>query len=321
MVPATTLPQSEDSRMTDDGTYMGFVGVSTGASSIRKVFPAWADALCLPTRTLIGHDVPPNSDPEVYRRLVSRIRDDPRHRGALVTTHKVNVFDAAADLFDDLDELAREFGEISSISKRGDKLFGAAKDPVTVRLALEEFVAPDHFSATGAEVLCLGSGGSGRALTHQLGMRSDRPARVTCTARSELKLGHLRKLHARAGIAPDLYRYVVTPTPRDADALVAELPPSSIVVNATGLGKDRPGSPLSDDVVFPDKGIVWEFNYRGSLELMRQATSQQQRRSLVVEDGWRYFVHGWSQVVADVFDIDMPPEAVAELARVASSIR
>jgi len=307
--------------MTDDGTYMGFVGVSTGSSSIRKVFPAWADTLGLPTRTLVGHDLLPNSDPEVYRRLVGQIRDDPHHRGALVTTHKVNVYDAAVDMFDNLDDLALEFGEISSISKRGDKLCGTAKDPVTVRLALEEFVAEDHFAATGAEVLCLGSGGSGRALTHQLGMGADRPARVICTARSELKLTHLRKLHAKAGIAPELYRYVVTPTPQDADALVAQLPPSSIVVNATGLGKDRPGSPLSDDVIFPARGIVWEFNYRGSLEFLRQAEKQQRSRSLLIEDGWRYFIHGWSQVVADVFDIAMPPEAVAELARVAASIR
>lgn len=152
-------------------------------------------------------------------------------------------------------------------------------------------------------------------------MRTDRPARVTCTARSELKLGHLRKLHARAGIAPGLYRYVITPTPQDADALVAQLPPSSIVVNATGLGKDRPGSPLSDNVIFPNEGIVWEFNYRGSLEFLRQAEKQHQSRSLLIEDGWRYFVHGWSQVVADVFDIAMPPEAVAELALVAAAIR
>ena len=35
------------------------------------------------------------------------------------------------------------FGEISSIVKRGDRLLGAAKDPITVRLALEEFV-PDR---------------------------------------------------------------------------------------------------------------------------------------------------------------------------------
>lgn len=38
--------------------YMGFVGVSTGSSSINQVFPLWADILGLPTRTLVGHDMP-----------------------------------------------------------------------------------------------------------------------------------------------------------------------------------------------------------------------------------------------------------------------
>jgi len=74
-------------------------------------------------------------------------------------------------------------------------------------------------------------------------------------------------------------------------------------------------------VVFPHGGVVWDFNYRGSLEFLHQAAAQQADRDLTLEDGWRYFIHGWSQVVADVFDISMPPETVAELARVATVIR
>ncbi len=155
---------------------MGFVGVSTGSSSIMKVFPQWADALGLPTRLLVGHDIEPGADPQIYRDVVALIKNDATHLGALVTTHKINVFEAAGDLFDDLDELARTFGEISSIAKRGTRLTGAAKDPVTVRLALEDFVAPDHFTTTGAGALVLGSGGSGCALSHQLGVRGDRPS-------------------------------------------------------------------------------------------------------------------------------------------------
>ena len=151
-----------------DGTYMGFVGVSTGHSSIRKVFPAWADTLQLPTRTLIGHDLPLGAAAPVYRSLVQQISQDHLHRGALVTTHKVSVYDAAKDLFDELDDLAVVFGEISSIYKRGSQLCGSAKDPITVSLALEELVPDGHFTATGAEVLCLGSGGSGTALSLSL---------------------------------------------------------------------------------------------------------------------------------------------------------
>ena len=124
-----------------------------------------------------------------------------------------------------------------------------------------------------------------------------------------------------AGIDPGLMRYVQTAGPEDVDELLAALPPSSLVVNATGMGKDRPGSPLTDAGRFPERGVVWEFNYRGSLEFLAQARAQQQERDLTVEDGWRYFVHGWSQVVADVFDIPMPPQTVQQLAAIAAEVR
>ena len=302
-------------------SYMGLVGVSTGGSSIRAVFPQWADALDLPTRTLVGHDVPLDSAPEVYRELVTRIRDDPQHWGALVTTHKMAVHAAAGDLFDELDELAQTFGEVSSIAKRGDRLLGSAKDPVTARLALEEFVPADHFATTGGAALVLGSGGAGTALSHQLGLRADRPSALICTAVTREPLDHARAVHERAGVPEGLVDYVVTAGPEQVDRLVAALPPASLVVNATGMGKDRPGSPVTDAVRFPERGLVWEFNYRGPLDFWHQAGRQAGERGLQVEDGWRYFVHGWTQVVGEVFDVPMPPERVAELGRIAERLR
>lgn len=301
--------------------HMGFVGVTTGSSSIMKVFPLWADILGLPTRTLVGHDLPMDADPAVYRAMVEQIRDDEHHRGALVTTHKMNVFAAASDLFDELDPFAVSCSEISSISKRGDRLIGQAKDPITVDLALNDFLPADHFARTGAEVIILGAGGSGTALSWALAERADAPALVTVTARSQDKLDHLREVHRQHGTREDLIRYVVTPSASDADALVAAAPPGSLIANATGLGKDRPGSPLTDAAVFPEGAWAWEFNYRGSLEFMHQALAQQQQRGLQVVDGWRYFIHGWSQVVADVFEVTLTPDLVEELARAAESVR
>ena len=300
---------------------MGFVGVSTGGSSIRKVFPEWADALGLPTRTLVGHDVPLDSPPAVYRAVVRAIRDDPQHWGALVTTHKMAVHAAAVDLFDELDELAETFGEVSCIAKRGDRLLGSAKDPVTARLALEEFLPADHFTRTGGAALVLGSGGAGTALSHQLGVRADRPGQIVCTALTREPLDHARALHERAGLPPDLVRYALTAEPSDADRLLASLPPDSLVVNATGMGKDRPGSPLTGAARFPERAVVWEFNYRGPLDFWQQALAQQGERSLRVEDGWRYFVHGWTQAVGEVFDVAMPPDTVDELGEIAARLR
>ncbi|MDH5132442.1 MULTISPECIES: shikimate dehydrogenase [unclassified Microbacterium] len=301
--------------------YMGFVGVTTASSSIMKVFPLWADILGLPTRTLVGHDLPMDADPAQYRAMVEQIRDDPHHRGALVTTHKMNVYAAASDLFDELDPFAVSCAEISSIAKRGSTLSGRAKDPITVDLALRDFLPADHFARTSAEVVILGAGGSGTALSWALAERDDAPALITVTARTQDKLDHLREVHLQHGTPEGLLRYVVTETPEEADALVTAAPAGSVIANATGLGKDRPGSPLTDAVVFPQGAYVWEFNYRGSLEFLHQAEAQEDDRALLVVDGWRYFIHGWSQVVADVFDLDLTPETVERLAEAAESVR
>ncbi|WP_404473730.1 shikimate dehydrogenase family protein [Microbacterium aerolatum] len=311
--------------MTSDSTpasdYMGFVGVTTGSSSIMKVFPLWADILGLPTRTLIGHDLPMDATPQQYRALVEQIRDDPHHRGALVTTHKMNVYAAASDLFEELDPFAVSCSEISSIAKRGTLLSGRAKDPITVDLALNDFLPANHFATTGAEVVILGAGGSGTALSWALAERADAPAKVTVTARDDAKLEHLREVHRQHGTRDGLIEYVRTDSVEDAAALVAAAPAGSLIVNATGLGKDHPGSPLPDDVIFPQGAYAWEFNYRGSLEFLHQSRGQEAERGLHVVDGWRYFIHGWSQVVADVFELTLTPEIVEQLAEAAEGVR
>ena len=68
-------------------------------------------------------------------------------------------------------------------------------------------------------------------------------------------------------------------------------------------------------------GVARELRHSGRLDASFHGCATDKSRSPLIEDGWRYFVHGWSQVVADEFDIPMPREAVAELARMAASIR
>jgi shikimate 5-dehydrogenase len=305
--------------MTEAPRTMGFVGVSTGQSSIRRVFPRWAALLGLPAVELVGHDLPPGAEPARYREVVAKIRDDDRCAGALVTTHKIGVFQAARDLFGELDEFAALCGEISSVSKRDGKLVGHAKDPVTAGLSLEEFLAPDHFAATGGHVLCLGSGGAGTAITWYLSRRPDPPERIICTGREAERLDDLLSVLERGRIEPGRVRPELAHGP--SDALLAELPEHSLVINATGLGKDAPGSPLTDDARWPCHGIAWELNYRGSLEFLHQARAAAEAAELTIVDGWRYFIHGWTQVIAEVFGLDLTPEKVAELAAAAEALR
>lgn len=284
-----------------------FIGVTTGQSSIMKVFPAWAEALGIDA-VIRGMDFPPDDDPANYRRAVSFIAVDPLSRGALVTTHKVNLLKASRDLFAELDPLATTLGEVSCISKRGHRLVGHAKDPISAGHALAAIVPEGHWKASGAEMMILGSGGAALALTLHLHTRAtagaDVPSRLTITAVDAAQLDEMRHMHQRIGFAIPV-RYELTASATDADQLVASLPPASLVVNATGLGKDRPGSPLSDGVRFPDRAIVWEFNYRGDLRFLHQAEAQREARDLAVTDGWDYFIHGWTRVIAEVFDIEI----------------
>jgi shikimate dehydrogenase len=296
---------------------MRFVGVSTGKSSIMRVFPRWCEILGLDAE-LVGLDLPLDAPPEQYRAAMRELAEDPDCVGALVTTHKIGVYQAAADLFDSMDDFALACGEVSSIVVRDGRLSGAAKDPLTAGRALEEFLAPGHFSS-GAEVVCLGAGGAGTAIGWYLAGRPDAPARMTFVDPDAERLRHLSDV-----VAPRMRRGELRTIPPD-DAVPAFLdaaPPGTLVVNASGMGKDRPGSPLGDDVPLPRHAVVWELNYRGSLEFLQQALAQREPRSLAtVVDGWRYFIHGWTHVMADVFEIDLPPDVVEELARVAEQAR
>ena len=287
---------------------MYFIGVSTGSSSIMRVFPEWARHLEL-RAVLAGVDLPLHAAPERYREVVGFIRDDPQSLGALVTTHKLDLLKASRDLFDELGEDAELLGEVSSISKSGGRLIGHAKDPVTSGLALEAIVPDGYWSGSDAELAILGAGGSSLALTLYLHRRRagglDAPARLVVTNRGAARLAEMQDIHRRLGFAIPA-AYVRAREPRDNDRAIAGLAPGSVVINATGLGKDRPGSPLTDAAEFPHGAIAWDFNYRGDLVFLQQAARRRDARSLQIVDGWDYFIHGWTSVIAEVFGVDIP---------------
>lgn len=285
-----------------------FIGMTTGASAIMKVFPRWAKLLGLGDVAIQGIDCKWHDQPEVYRRVVQFIKKDALSKGALVTTHKIDLLKACRDLFEYLDPHARLMGEISCISKREGELRGHAKDIVTSGLALESFLPANHWRTTHGEVLCMGAGGSAIALTSYLlnpDHGANRPEHIIISNRSPSRLEEAKEIHARLGQSVPL-EYHHTPRPEQNDALLNQLKPHSLVVNATGLGKDAPGSPLTNAARFPDNSFAWDFNYRGNLVFLDQARAQAKQRQFVIEDGWVYFLHGWTRVIAEVFGVDIP---------------
>ena len=302
-----------------------FIGMTTGKSSIMKVFPRWAECLKLSDVAIQGIDCKWHDQPAVYRRVVEFIKHDPLSQGALVTTHKIDLLKASQDLFDYLDPYARLMGEISCISKRQGQLRGHAKDPISSGLALEALLPKGHWQATGAEAFSLGAGGSAIAITSYLmdpRHGANRPARIIVSNRSVPRLDEIREIHHKLGRSVPV-EYHHTPRPEDNDGLLNRLRPHSLVMNATGLGKDAPGSPITSAGRFPEQGFAWDFNYRGDLLFLEQARAQAKQRHLTVEDGWVYFIHGWTRVIAEVFDVDIQASGPSfdDLSRIAKASR
>jgi shikimate 5-dehydrogenase len=283
---------------------MYFVGVTTGGSSIQTVFPRWAAELALGEVALVGVDLPLHAPRGAYRKVVDFIACDPLSVGALVTTHKIDLYDACRDMFDEIDPVARLTGETSCLSKRGGRLICHARDTDACGLAMEAFL-PDGYWANGrTDAFLLGAGGSATAISLFLTRSvrgADRPARIVVSDVSPQRLRALRKMHEEIGTEV-LIEYVHISSAADNDAVLTTLPSRSLVVNATGLGKDLPGSPLTNAAVFPGEAIAWDLNYRGDLRFLHQARTAQVRS----EDGWVYFLHGWIQVIGEVFHLKIP---------------
>lgn len=300
-----------------------FVGVTTAKSSIMKVFPLWMKVLGRPEILIEGIDCKIHDTPEAYRAATAQMKYDPNSLGALVTTHKVDLYEAAKDMFEYFDPYAIQLGEISSISKNEGRLEGHAKDPISAGLSMDAILEPGYFGRTGAEVLIFGAGGSSAAtLLHLINKKdaADRPKKFVIVNRSEKRLVNISEMVEK--IRTDIQiEYICNQDARMNDRIMAERPPYSVVINATGMGKDTPGSPITGDGLFPPHAVAWEFNYRGELDFMHQALAQVKTRSVKVEDGWLYFVHGWTQVVAQVLHIDLTPQVFGRLEAAAAEVR
>jgi shikimate dehydrogenase len=300
-----------------------FIGVTTTKSSIIKVFPLWMSELGRPEVVLEGVDLKIHNDPESYRKVTAQIKFDPLSIGGLVTTHKIDLFNAAKDLFDFFDPYAQICEEISSISKWEGRLEGHAKDPISAGLTMDAIVGKGYFRRTGGDVLIFGAGGSALAILLHLANKQDeedRPKKVFIVNRSEGRLVNARAMVEKLATDLQVY-YIHNSDPMQNDALLASMPEHSIIINATGMGKDTPGSPITQFGLFPKYAIAWEFNYRGELDFMHQAMTQKRSRQVKVEDGWVYFVHGWTQVIAQVMHINLTQDLFNRLAMIAARVR
>ena len=149
---------------------------------------------------------------------------------------------------------------------------------------------------------------------------ADRPEKMIMNNRSEARLVELKKMVDRLD-TDILFEYNQNVDPTVNDKIMANIPEDSIVINATGMGKDTPGSPVTSSGLFPRNGIVWEINYRGELDFWHQDMAQRHIRDVVVEDGWLYFLNGWTQVISEVLNLEMNAQTFGRLSEIAEELR
>jgi shikimate dehydrogenase len=149
------------------------------------------------------------------------------------------------------------------------------------------------------EAYVLGAGGAGLATLWNLAVCGvGQTERVVVVEPDEARRTAARRIISEMQLKCPVA--VEHPNHGVADQIIDMSATGALIVNATGLGKDRPGSPVSAAFRFPPRSTVWDFNYRGDLDFLRQAKQQGAASNLTVEDGFDYFACGWSVVMSRV---------------------
>jgi shikimate dehydrogenase len=301
-----------------------FVGISTAGSGIHNVYPSWAP-LFAPGSVLRGLDFPEHASPRQYRDVVTAMAANPDIGSAVITSHKLRLYQACHDMIDIGDPLARLTREINCLDVTGH-LRGFARDPLSLQALLG--AACDGPPIIGRPMVCIGAGGSATALLLAVGLDLDatladgRPAPSSAGARPHLtivgrtaeSLDALDRVRRQSQIPASAVTFRHAPDARTTGDIVAAAPPGSVIINATGLGKTAPGSPLPGQARFPPSAIAWDFNYRGPLTFLRQA----RQAGITQMDGWPYFVAGWTAALSAVTATRFTARLLAEAGTAAS---
>lgn len=328
------VPAGELDGLCLPGPVVLFLGVSTAASAVHRYFPRWAGNFPEPL-WLIGIDLPVAAPERKYEDLLDWMARHQQVRGMVITSHKIDLFRAGSRRFAAASRLSATLGETSAVHRTpsGD-LLAYATDPLSARAAAAEL----NLGTSGGETICFGAGGAAVALVAALTLPGTRLTRDTWPAPDARccapgaddaggplgagdihatdvqpgRLAHLMHVAVSLGVADRVVPHLHSDLPGNTE-LLAGHPHARLVVNATGLGKDSPGSPLTDEGVFPRHCIAWDMNYRGPLTFLRQARAQQDARGLQIADGWRFFLHGWTNALACILDVPPADPALASI--------
>lgn len=290
-----------------------FLGVSTAGSLIHEAMPRWGDVLGRPL-AVRGVDLALRASPRDYRLFCADLAASDAV-GAVITSHKAEMYGSASPQFGQVDATADLTGEINAIRRSGAALLGWARDPVSVGRVVDRI-----WPESGRELVCLGAGGTAIALVTHVAWRPARPAMVTVCEIVDKQLERMRAFLRR--LRSDVPIQLVLGQPdTDWNESIGRASRGALVVNATGLGKDVTGAPISDQARFPSDGVIWDLNYRGDLQFLAIARHRQRVDRLGIHDGWRLFCHGWAAALTPILDLPDEPDLADRFADAISDLR
>ena len=293
---------------------MYFIGVSTQNSIINNIFPKWMEVLGYNIQ-LCGINIPLNASANIYQECAEKIKSSDNILGALVTTHKIAMYHSAKDIFDILSESAKEFKEIGAIYKREAGMYGEATDIISVNSAFQSIF--DKVNISNSDICILGCGGAGVALGYVILKHYNlRINRIIMTDTNMARLSQASKVLSMYDLNYKL-NLVHVNSIKDNNDIINSLKRRSFIINATGMGKDVQGAPISNEVDFPSGSCIWEYNYRGNLEFIDIAKEQAAEKQLMIYNGFEYFIYGWTTVISRVLNIDIKKSTFDKLANIA----
>lgn len=291
-----------------------FLGVTTSQSSVHTYFSRWCKILQADAQ-LVCCDIIVGATSAVYERFVDQLLFRENVVGSLVTTHKAALYEFCANRFSNLTEDSRNLEEIGVAFKERGGWSADAPDVRSTKFVLARLLSSQQWLNGSRQVVIFGSGGAGLALAMALSKLANPPTKVVLTEANRNRLSTVAKILGKS----NALSMIELEYSEKNQQLLDRSPQGSLLVNASGLGKDLPGSPVESFEGAPKDAIVWDFNYRGDLQFLDQARSIDLSKSPLIEDGWNYFISGWAHTMCRVFKKDCTDKIVADFSRVVSA--
>lgn len=291
-----------------------FLGVTTEKSLVRQLFQAWCSVLNISNCTLHGINKPPYCALQEYDDI---FKND--FIGGLITTHKARFYEYLLQNKCSMSPQAHLLQEVSCLKFVDDKPFGDALDSIATAEIIEDFMNTANWQSGNREIVVIGGGGAGMALINGLSKFSDQ---IQIIHILESNIPRFQKI--KSEILPKLHfsnAKIAVYNSSSADDTLLKCKEGAFIINASGVGKDYNGQIISSRNVIPYNSLVWDFNYRGNLHLLAEASSVRDDRNLIVKDGWDYFISGWVHHMCQVLNVSYSKIFHARFSEIANNTR